>query len=85
MKSEEKLKLTYNLQEVEFKRRKDLKLQNLQKQEQNIAEKIKKLQSQLDTVRNQRTKLEKETFPSFSSFRFKIEEQSKKDKAETKS
>lgn len=76
MRSEERLKKSYEKQKEIFEEAKKRKIQNLTKRSVEISQKIKSLQDQLTETENQLKKEQEKNFRSFQDFLSRASEQS---------
>lgn len=76
MKSEQKLKLSYNKQKLLFEEAKEKKISNLRKREEEISQKIEKLQRQLHETQQQEQKELARSFRDYEDFRQAAQQQS---------
>lgn len=80
MKSEEKLKISYENQRATFLARKVERLHNIDKSIEDIDTKIEQLQRQRNKLSQDKEKIQNSSFRSWEEFLSKAREQSSSDK-----
>lgn len=83
MRSEERLRESYNKQKEAFELAQVKKLNNLKLRQEQVEDKLKRLQNELNRVQEQVQEEKLKEFPSFQTFQERAIEQSQQSRQKT--